>query len=72
MSGMMAAFQAQISDLLAKVNLGSSSLMPVVSYAVTGLTVVRPEATMPTASSMVTEVTMVRPEARFVPTGKVD
>ena len=63
----MAAFQAQISDLSAKVNLGSSFPMLVASSAVTQVTMVRPEATMPMASSMVTQVTMVRPEARLVP-----
>ena len=64
---MMVAFQAQISDFSAKVNLGSSFPMLVASSAVTEVTMVRPEATMPTASSMVTEVTMVRPEARLAP-----
>ena len=54
MSGMMAAFQAQISDLSAKVNLGSSSLMLVASSVVTELTTVRPKATMPMASSVET------------------
>ena len=40
----------QISDLSAKVNLGSSLLIPVASSTVTELTVVRPEATMSKAS----------------------
>ena len=44
MSGMLAAFQAQISDLSAKVNHGSSSPMPVISSMVTEVTMVRPEA----------------------------
>ena len=64
MSAMTAAFQAQISDLSAKVNLGSSSPIPVASSTVTELTA-RPEAIMPTGSSVVTKVTMVRPEARL-------
>ena len=39
--GMMAAFQAQISDLSAKMNSGSSVLTPPASSTVTEVTVVR-------------------------------
>ena len=66
MSGIMAAFQAQISNLSMKVNSGSSALTLPDSSVVTEVTMVRPEMVRPVASSMVTEVAMVRPEARLV------
>ena len=56
MSAMMAAFQAQISDL-AKVNFGSSMLSSSASSSVA-------EATL--TSSMVTEVAMVKPPGGLV------
>ena len=58
MSGMMATFQAQISDLSAKVNFGSSMLTPLARSLVAEATLVKPDAVRPMTSSA--PVAMVR------------
>ena len=50
MSGMFAAFQAQISDLTAKVNASSSTLMSMASSVVTSVTVVKLKARLASSS----------------------
>ena len=60
MSGIVVAFQAQISDLSAKVNFGSSALTQLASSSVAGATLVKPDAVRPVTSSVATGVTMVR------------
>ena len=57
---MMAAFQAQISDLSAKVHFGSSALSSPASSSVAETTLVRQEAVRPVTSSVMTEVAMVK------------
>ena len=60
MSGMMAAFQAQISDLSMKVNLSSSALTPLASSSVARATMVKPDTVRPTTSTVVIGVAMVK------------
>ena len=50
MSEMFAAFQAQISDLLAKVNVSSSASMPTTSSTVTLVTVVKSKVRLASSS----------------------
>ena len=63
----MAAFQAQISYLLAKVNLGASVLTvtPLASSSVAGATLVKPDAVRPVTSSGAPRGAMVRSPGRL-------
>ena len=61
MSGMM----AQISDLSAKVHLGSSALTQPASSSVAQVTLVKPDMVQPVTSSAVTQIAMVKSLGRL-------